>query len=80
MSTSCSSNIGWYFSRESFFRIPESSSSSVMVPLLEPPLLLERRLEEEEDKEDSAWGPLGVGEAEGVSVGDVLLDVEEVPD
>lgn len=28
-STSCSSNIGWYFSRDSFFKILDSSSEKV---------------------------------------------------
>lgn len=52
-----------------------------MVPLLEPPLLLERGWEEAEDRESPGpGGGLGVGEGEGVSVGDVLLDVEEFPD
>lgn len=49
-----------------------------MVPLLEPPLLLDCRWEEEEDTEDSAAWPLGDGE--GVRVGEVLLEVAEVPD
>lgn len=52
-----------------------------MVPLLEPPLLLERGWDEAEDRESP--GPvagLGVGDGEGVRVGDVLLDVEEFPD
>lgn len=126
MNTSCSSKIGWYFSRDSFFKILVSSSaeqiskqedsgvnrltlsllifetfnfrshslstnrgfktsavspSSVMVPLLEPPLLLERGWEEVEDSESPgpAW-ILGVGEGDGVKVGDVLLEVEEFPD
>lgn len=48
-----------------------------MVPLLEPPLLLDCRWGEE-DTEDSAACPLGEGE--GVSVGEVLLEVVEVPD
>ena len=52
-----------------------------MVPLLEPPLLLERGWEEAEDRESPGpVGGLGVGEGEGVRVGDVLLDVEEFPD
>lgn len=54
------------------------SPSSVMVPLLEPPLLLDCRWDEEEDTEDSAACPLGDGE--GVRVGEVLLEVVEVPD
>lgn len=57
------------------------SPSSVMVPLLEPPLLLERGWEEAEDRVSP--GPvagLGVGEGDGVRVGDVLLEVEEFPD
>lgn len=54
------------------------SPSSVMVPLLEPPLLLDCRWDDEEDTEDSAAWPLGEGE--GVRVGDVLLEVAEVPD
>ena len=54
------------------------SPSSVMVPLLEPPLLLDCRWDEEEDTEDSAACPLGEGE--GVRVGEVLLEVVEVPD
>lgn len=49
-----------------------------MVPLLEPPLLLDCRWDEEEDTEDSAAHPLGGGE--GVRVGEVLLEVVEVPD
>lgn len=58
-----------------------ASPSSVMVPLLEPPLLLERGWEEAEDRESPGpvWG-LGVGEGDGVRVGDVLLEVEEFPD
>lgn len=55
------------------------SPSSVMVPLLEPPLLLERGWEEA-DESESPPGGFGVGEGEGVSVGDVLLEVEELPD
>lgn len=52
-----------------------------MVPLLEPPLLLERGWEEAEDRESPGpVGGLGVGEGEGVRVGEVLLDVEEFPD
>lgn len=50
----------------------------MMVPLLEPPLLLDCRWDEEEDTEDSAAHPLGGGE--GVRVGEVLLEVVEVPD
>lgn len=55
------------------------SPSSVIVPLLEP-LLLACLWEEE--TEDSAIWTLGDGEGdgEGVRVGDVLLDVDEVPD
>lgn len=49
-----------------------------MVPLLEPPLLLDCRWDEEEDTEDSAVCPFGEGE--GVRVGEVLLEVVEVPD
>lgn len=49
-----------------------------MVPLLEPPLLLDCRWDEEEDTEDSAVWPLGEGE--GVRVGEVLLEVAEVPE
>lgn len=60
------------------FRILGDSPSSVMVPLLEPPLLLDCRWDEEDDTEDSAVCPLGEGE--GVSVGEVLLEVVEVPD
>lgn len=60
------------------FRISEDSPSSVMVPLLEPPLLLDCRWDEEEDTEDSAAWPLGEGD--GVRVGEVLLEVVEVPD
>lgn len=70
--------MGWYFSSDNFLRIPVSSSSSVMVPLLEPPLLLDCRWDEEEDTEDSAVWPLGEGE--GVRVGEVLLEVAEVPE
>lgn len=55
-----------------------NSPSSVMVPLLEPPLLLDCRWEEDEDTEDSAAWPLGEGE--GVRVGEVLLEVVDVPD
>lgn len=52
-----------------------------MVPLLEPPLLLERGCEEAEDRESPCpGGGLGVGEGDGVRVGDVLLEVEEFPD
>lgn len=52
-----------------------------MVPLLEPPLLLERGCEEAEDRESPGpVGGLGVGEGDGVRVGDVLLEVEEFPD
>ena len=55
--------------------------SSVMVPLLEPPLLLERGWEEAEDRESPCpVGAFGVGEGDGVKVGDVLLEVEEFPD
>lgn len=49
-----------------------------MVPLLEPPLLLDCLWDEEEDTEDSAACPWGEGE--GVRVGEVLLEVEEVPE
>lgn len=49
-----------------------------MVPLLEPPLLLDCRWDEDEDTEDSAAWPLGEGE--GVRVGEVLLEVVDVPD
>lgn len=63
---------GWGFTTSG------DSPSSVMVPLLEPPLLLDCRWEEEEDTEDSAAWPLGEGE--GVRVGDVLLEVVEVPE
>lgn len=59
----------------------DSSSSSVMVPLLEPPLLLDRGWEEAEDRESPGpVGGLGVGEGDGVRVGEVLLEVEEFPD
>lgn len=52
-----------------------------MVPLLEPPLLLERGCDEAEDRESPApAGGLGVGEGDGVRVGEVLLEVEEFPD
>lgn len=52
-----------------------------MVPLLDPPLLLERGWEEAEDRESPGTGGiLGVGEGDGVRVGDVLLEVEEFPD
>lgn len=52
-----------------------------MVPLLEPPLLLERGWEEADDKEStSPVGGFGVGDGDGVRVGDVLLEVEEFPD
>lgn len=52
-----------------------------MVPLLEPPLLLERGWDDAEDRESPGMGGiLGVGEGEGVSVGEVLLEVEEFPD
>lgn len=55
--------------------------SSVMVPLLEPPLLLERGCEEAEDRESPGpVGGFGVGDGDGVRVGDVLLEVEELPD
>lgn len=60
------------------FKPSGDSPSSVMVPLLEPPLLLDCRWDEEEDTEDSAVCPLGEGE--GVRVGEVLLEVVEVPD
>lgn len=60
------------------FQDPGDSPSSVMVPLLEPPLLLDCRWDEEEDTEDSA--ACALGEGEGVSVGEVLLEVVEVPD
>lgn len=56
-----------------------ASPSSVMVPLLEPPLLLDRGCEEVEDKESPA-GSLGLGDGDGVRVGEVLLEVEEFPD
>jgi len=49
-----------------------------MVPLLDPPLLLERGCEEAEVRESP--GGLGVGEGDGVRVGEVLLDVDEFPD
>lgn len=52
-----------------------------MVPLLEPPLLLERGWEEADDRESTGpVGGLGVGDGDGVRVGDVLLEVEEFPD
>lgn len=52
-----------------------------MVPLLEPPLLLERGWDEAEDRESPGPGWIfGVGDGDGVRVGDVLLEVEEVPD
>lgn len=55
--------------------------SSVIVPLLEPPLLLERGCEEAEDRESPGpVGGFGVGDGDGVRVGDVLLEVEELPD
>ncbi len=55
--------------------------SSVIVPLLEPPLLLERGWEEAEDRESPGpVGGFGVGEGDGVRVGEVLLEVEEFPD
>lgn len=60
------------------FRTSGDSPSSVMVPLLEPPLLLDCRWDEEEDIEESAAWPLGEGE--GVRVGEVLLEVVEVPE
>lgn len=50
-----------------------------MVPLLEPPLLLDLCWVEA-DESESAAGGLGVGDEEGVSVGDVLLEVDEFPD
>lgn len=50
-----------------------------MVPLLDPPLLLEHGCEEADDRVSPMRG-LGVGDGDGVSVGDVLLDVEEFPD
>lgn len=81
MSTSCSSKMGWYFSSDSFFKILDNSSSSVIVPLLEPPLLLERGCEEADERESlGPVGGLGVGDGDGVRVGDVLLEVEEFPD
>lgn len=52
-----------------------------MVPLLDPPLLLERGWDEAEDRESPGpAGIFGVGDGDGVRVGDVLLEVEEVPD
>lgn len=61
--------------------IQNNTPSSVMVPLLEPPLLLERGWEEAEDRESPGpVGGLGVGEGDGVRVGEVLLEVEEFPD
>ena len=58
-----------------------ASPSSVIVPLLEPPLLLERGWDEAEDRESTGpVGGLGVGDGDGVRVGDVLLEVEEFPD
>jgi hypothetical protein len=52
-----------------------------MVPLLEPPLLLERGWDEAEDRESPGpAGGLGDGEGDGVRVGDVLLELEELPD
>lgn len=54
------------------------SPSSVIVPLLEP-LLLACLWEEREDSVLWTLGD-GEGEGEGVRVGDVLLDVDEVPD
>lgn len=60
------------------FKAAGDSPSSVMVPLLEPPLLLDCRWEDEEDTEDSAAWPLGEGE--GVRVGEVLLEVVDVPE
>lgn len=55
--------------------------SSVMVPLLEPPLLLERGWDDADDRESPGPGGIfGVGDGEGVKVGDVLLEVDEFPD
>lgn len=55
--------------------------SSVIVPLLEPPLLLERGCEEADDRESPGpVGGFGVGDGDGVRVGDVLLEVDELPD
>ena len=52
-----------------------------MVPLLEPPLLLERGWDEAEDRESPGpVGGFGVGEGDGVRVGEVLLEVDEFPD
>lgn len=69
---------------QSHFLLPKFSvmlPSSVMVPLLEPPLLLDRGWEEADDKESTGpVGGLGVGDGDGVRVGDVLLEVEEFPD
>lgn len=77
--------LGWHDAARSLwgrdrrgFGTPGDSPSSVMVPLLEPPLLLDCRWDEEEDTEDSAVWPLGEGE--GVRVGEVLLEVAEVPE
>lgn len=50
-----------------------------MVPLLEPPLLLDLGCVDADESESVAGG-LGVGDGEGVRVGDVLLDVDEFPD
>lgn len=53
----------------------------MIVPLLEPPLLLERGCEEADERESlGPVGGLGVGDGDGVRVGDVLLEVEEFPD
>lgn len=77
--------LGWHYAAGSLwgrgrhgFGAPGDSPSSVIVPLLEPPLLLDCRWDEEEDTEDSAVWPLGEGE--GVRVGEVLLEVAEVPE
>lgn len=52
-----------------------------MVLLLEPPLLLERGWDEADDRESPGpTGIFGVGDGDGVKVGDVLLEVDEFPD
>lgn len=74
----CSSVLPGHHGEQVWTGTSGDSPSSVMVPLLEPPLLLDCGWDDEEDTEDSAAWPLG--DREGVRVGDVLLEVADVPE